>query len=128
MSLAFFMSETASVLSAPLPTTRSSCAESAAYLLEWEVNGCPVNPAIFLVASSANSGGAFMPVPTAVPPIAMAVPGAVAAKLAHPNRRVVAVTGDGGFLMNSQEFETAVRLETPFMVLVFNDRSYGLIS
>jgi acetolactate synthase-1/2/3 large subunit len=57
----------------------------------------------------------------------IAVPGAVAAKLVHPNRRVVAVTGDGGFLMNSQELETAVRLETPFVVLVFNDRSYGLI-
>ena len=57
----------------------------------------------------------------------MAVPGAVAAKLVHPNRRVVAVTGDGGFLMNSQELETAARLETPFVVLVFNDRSYGLI-
>jgi acetolactate synthase I/II/III large subunit len=57
----------------------------------------------------------------------MAVPGAVAAKLVHPKRRVVAVTGDGGFLMNSQELETAARLETPFVVLVFNDRSYGLI-
>lgn len=57
----------------------------------------------------------------------MAVPGAVAAKLVHPHRRVVAVTGDGGFLMNSQELETAARLETPFVVLVFNDRSYGLI-
>jgi len=57
----------------------------------------------------------------------MAVPGAVAAKLVHPNRHVVAVTGDGGFLMNSQELETAMRMETPFVVLVFNDRSYGLI-
>ena len=57
----------------------------------------------------------------------MAVPGAVAAKLVFPNRRVVAVTGDGGFLMNSQELETATRLGTPFVVLVFNDRSYGLI-
>ncbi len=57
----------------------------------------------------------------------MAVPGAVAAKLAHPNRRVVAVTGDGGFLMNSQELETAARLKTPFLVLVFNDRTYSLI-
>lgn len=57
----------------------------------------------------------------------MAVPGAVAAKLVHPIRRVVAVTGDGGFLMNSQELETAARLETPFVVLAFNDRSYGLI-
>ncbi len=57
----------------------------------------------------------------------MAVPGAVAAKLVHPNRRAVAVTGDGGFLMNSQELETAMRLKTPFVVLVFNDSSYGLI-
>jgi acetolactate synthase I/II/III large subunit len=57
----------------------------------------------------------------------IAIPGAVAAKLAQPDRRVVAVTGDGGFLMNSQELETAARLETPFVALVFNDRSYGLI-
>jgi acetolactate synthase-1/2/3 large subunit len=57
----------------------------------------------------------------------MAAPGAVAAKLVHPDRRVVAVTGDGGFLMNSQELETAMRPKTPFVVLVFNDRSYGLI-
>jgi acetolactate synthase-1/2/3 large subunit len=57
----------------------------------------------------------------------MAVPGAVAAKLVHPDRRVVAVTGDGGFLMNSQELETAVRMKTPFVVLVFNDHGYGLI-
>ncbi len=57
----------------------------------------------------------------------MAVPGAVAEKLVHPDRRVVAVTGDGGFLMSSQELETAIRMETPFVVLVINDRSYGLI-
>lgn len=57
----------------------------------------------------------------------IAIPGAVAAKLVRPDRQVVAVTGDGGFLMNSQELETAVRLETPFVVLVVNDHSYGLI-
>jgi acetolactate synthase-1/2/3 large subunit len=57
----------------------------------------------------------------------MAVPGAIAAKLVYPDRRVVAVTGDGGFLMNSQELETATRLKTPFVALVFNDRTYGLI-
>jgi acetolactate synthase-1/2/3 large subunit len=57
----------------------------------------------------------------------IAVPGAIAAKLVHPNRRVVAVTGDGGFLMNSQELETAVRLGTGFVTLVLNDRTYGLI-
>ena len=57
----------------------------------------------------------------------IAVPGAVAAKLVHPNRRVVAVTGDGGFLMNSQELETAVRLGTGFVVLIFSDKAYALV-
>ncbi len=57
----------------------------------------------------------------------IAVPGAVAARLTHPDRRVVAVTGDGGFLMNSQELETAARLGTAFVVLVFADGTYGLI-
>jgi acetolactate synthase-1/2/3 large subunit len=57
----------------------------------------------------------------------IAVPGAVAAKLTHPDRRVVAVTGDGGFLMNSQELETAARIGAPFVVLVFADETYGLI-
>jgi acetolactate synthase-1/2/3 large subunit len=57
----------------------------------------------------------------------IAVPGALAAALAFPERRVVAVTGDAGFLMNSQELETAVRLGTPFVVLIWNDSAYGLI-
>ena len=45
----------------------------------------------------------------------IAVPGAIAAKLAYPDRKVVAVTGDAGFLMNSQEIETALRMKTPFV-------------
>ena len=57
----------------------------------------------------------------------IAVPGAVAAKLLFPERRVVAVTGDGGFLMNSQELETAVRLALPLVVLVWRDNGYGVI-
>jgi acetolactate synthase-1/2/3 large subunit len=57
----------------------------------------------------------------------IAVPGAIAAKLVHPDRAVVAVTGDAGFLMNSQEIETAVRLNTPIIILVWNDSGYGLI-
>lgn len=57
----------------------------------------------------------------------IAVPGAVAAKLAFPERRVVAVTGDGGFLMNSQELETARRLKTAFVTLIWVDQSYGVI-
>lgn len=57
----------------------------------------------------------------------IAVPGAIAAKLAHPERKVVAVTGDAGFLMNSQEIETAMRLKIPIVILIWNDASYGLI-
>jgi acetolactate synthase I/II/III large subunit len=57
----------------------------------------------------------------------IAVPGAIAAKLLFPERRVVAVTGDGGFLMNSQELETAVRLELPLVILVWRDNGYGVI-
>lgn len=57
----------------------------------------------------------------------IAIPGAVAAKLVYPNRKVVAVTGDGGFMMNSQELETALRVGTPFVTLIFNDGGYGLI-
>ncbi len=57
----------------------------------------------------------------------IAVPGAVAASLAFPDRHVVAVSGDAGFLMNSQEIETAVRLGLRLVVLVWNDGGYGLI-
>ncbi|MFG2090451.1 MULTISPECIES: acetolactate synthase large subunit [unclassified Spirillospora] len=55
------------------------------------------------------------------------VPGAIAAKLAHPDRRVLAATGDGAFLMNSQELETAVRENIPITVLIWDDSAYGLI-
>jgi acetolactate synthase-1/2/3 large subunit len=58
----------------------------------------------------------------------IAIPGAIAAKLAYPDRRIVAVTGDAGFLMNSQEIETAVREKTPFVALIWNDSEYGLIT
>ncbi|MFD0905008.1 acetolactate synthase large subunit [Actinomadura sediminis] len=56
-----------------------------------------------------------------------AVPGAIAAKLAHPDRKVLAATGDGAFLMNSQELETAVRENLPITVLIWDDSAYGLI-
>ncbi len=55
------------------------------------------------------------------------VPGAIAAKLAHPDRNVLAATGDGAFLMNSQELETAVRENIPITVLIWDDSAYGLI-
>ncbi len=57
----------------------------------------------------------------------ISVPGAIAAKLVHPERKVVALCGDGGFLMNSQELETATRLGTAITVVVWRDDGYGLI-
>lgn len=57
----------------------------------------------------------------------IALPGAMAAKLAQPEQVAVAVTGDAGFLMNCQEIETAVRLNLALIVLVWNDQEYGLI-
>jgi acetolactate synthase-1/2/3 large subunit len=56
-----------------------------------------------------------------------AVPGALGVKLAAPGRKVLAVTGDGGFLMNSSEMETARREKVPFVILVWVDNSFGLI-
>jgi acetolactate synthase-1/2/3 large subunit len=57
-----------------------------------------------------------------------ALPGAISAKLVHPERRVLAICGDGGFLMNVQEMETARRLGTAIVALVWEDKGYGLIS
>jgi acetolactate synthase I/II/III large subunit len=57
-----------------------------------------------------------------------ALPTAIAAKLVHPERRVVAVSGDGGFLMNCQELETAVRLRTPVVNVVWENREFGSIA
>jgi acetolactate synthase-1/2/3 large subunit len=59
--------------------------------------------------------------------MAFSLPGAIAAKLACPDRNVLAVMGDGGFLMNSQEIETALREQIPFVALIWVDESYGLI-
>ncbi|AEI37447.1 MAG: acetolactate synthase large subunit [Zymomonas mobilis subsp. pomaceae] len=59
--------------------------------------------------------------------MAFALPGALAAKLACPERKILAVMGDGSFLMNSQEIETAIREKIPLVVLVWVDDAYGLI-
>ena len=56
-----------------------------------------------------------------------ALPAAIAAKLVHPERNVVTVNGDGGFLMNCQELETAVRLKTPIVNVIWENGQYGSI-
>ncbi|MCG8404357.1 MAG: acetolactate synthase large subunit [Phycisphaerales bacterium] len=57
-----------------------------------------------------------------------ALPGAMAAKLIYPDRRVLAVCGDAGALMNIQDFETAVRYGINLVCLIWEDREYGLIA
>lgn len=52
---------------------------------------------------------------------------AMAAKIVHPERKVVCVAGDGGFMMNSQEIETAIRLKLDLVVVIVNDAGYGMI-
>ena len=55
------------------------------------------------------------------------LPSAMAAKLVHPQRKVLSICGDGGFMMNSQEIETAVRMKMDLVVLILNDSGYGMI-
>ena len=55
------------------------------------------------------------------------LPSAMAARMIHPDRPVVAVVGDGGFMMNSQDLETAVRLNLDLVVVILNDSAYGMI-
>lgn len=55
------------------------------------------------------------------------LPSAIMASLLYPERRVMAVCGDGGFMMNSQELETAVRLKLNLVVMILNDSAYGMI-
>ncbi len=55
------------------------------------------------------------------------LPAAMAARMVYPDRKVMAICGDGGFMMNSQELETAVRLKLDLVVLIVNDSAYGMI-
>jgi acetolactate synthase I/II/III large subunit len=57
-----------------------------------------------------------------------ALPGAIAAQLVYPNHKIVAMCGDGGFLMNVQEIETAVRLKLPIIVVIWCDSDFGMVS
>jgi acetolactate synthase-1/2/3 large subunit len=55
------------------------------------------------------------------------LPSAIMSKIVYPKRKVMAICGDGGFMMNSQELETAVRLKLDLVVIVINDNAYGMI-
>lgn len=55
------------------------------------------------------------------------LPSAIMTKMIYPNKKVISVNGDGGFMMNSQELETAVRLRLDLVVIILNDNAYGMI-
>jgi len=55
------------------------------------------------------------------------VPGAIAAKIVHPDKNIMTITGDAGFMMNSQEIETALRQNIAIVIMIWNDSQYGLI-
>ena len=55
------------------------------------------------------------------------VPGAIAAKMVNPDKNVMTITGDAGFMMNSQEIETAMRYGIAIVIMIWNDSKYGLI-
>ena len=105
---------TMEVARAVLPrNTIATCDAGASRLLivqKWESYG----PREFLTSNGLASMG-------------YAVPGALAARMAYPDRPVVAFTGDGGFLMTIAELQTAQRENLPIIVLVFDDREIGLI-
>ena len=81
----------------------------------WFTRNFPVStPQCHLVDSALGSMG-------------LALPAAIAAAIAYPDRAVLAVAGDGGFMMNAQELETAKRLELNIVVLILNDNGLGMI-
>ena len=67
-------------------------------------------------------------IPNGFASMGFALPGAIAAKLVYPKKSILALTGDGGFLMNVQEIETAVRLKLSIIIVVWVDNDYNLIS
>jgi acetolactate synthase-1/2/3 large subunit len=93
--------------------TIATCDAGASRLLvvqKWQAYG----PREFLTSNGLGSMG-------------FAIPGALAARLAHPTRPVVAFTGDGGFLMALAELQTSVRESLPIIVVVFDDQEIALI-
>jgi acetolactate synthase I/II/III large subunit len=68
-----------------------------------------------------------LPLDNALATMGAGLPSAIMATILFPQRRVLAVCGDGGFMMNSQEMETAVRLGANLVVLIIQDNAYGMI-
>lgn len=88
--------------------------DNGMYKIWFARNFKAIHPDSLLLDNALASMGAGLPV-------------AIAAKLLYPERQVVAVCGDGGFMMNSQEMETAIRLKLHLVVIILRDNGYGMI-
>ena len=97
-----------------IPDDGIICLDNGVYKIWFARNYRAVKPNTVVLDNALASMGAGLP-------------SAMAVRLIHPDRKVMAICGDGGFMMNSQELETAVRLNLDLVVLVLNDNAYGMI-
>src|SRR5690554_692813 len=99
---------------AAMPEDGIICLDNGIYKLWFARNYMTYRPNTVLLDNALAAMGAGLP-------------SAMASAMVHPERKVMAICGDGGFMMNSQELETAVRLKLNLTVLILNDDSYGMI-
>ena len=97
-----------------MPANGIICLDNGVYKIWFTRNYAAYQPNTLLVDNALATMGAGLP-------------SAMASSMVFPDRKVMAVCGDGGFMMNSQETETAVRLGLNLTVLILNDNSYGMI-
>ncbi|WP_340108349.1 acetolactate synthase large subunit [Pikeienuella sp. HZG-20] len=103
-----------SVVRDAMPEDGMICLDNGVYKIWFARNYRAYQPNSVLLDNALASMGAGLP-------------SAMAARLVYPDKKVMAICGDGGFMMNSQELETAVRLKMDLVVLILNDNSYGMI-
>ena len=96
------------------PAGTIATADAGAHMFQAAEYWQAVSPGEFLISNGLATMG-------------FALPAAIAAQLAHPERRVLCLTGDGGFMMVASELETVARLRLPITVIVFNDAALSLI-
>src|SRR5690606_8678020 len=99
---------------AVMPDDGILCLDNGVYKLWFARNYTAYRPNTVLLDNALATMGAGLP-------------SAIASAMVYPGRKVMAICGDGGFMMNSQELETAVRLKLNLTVLILNDSSYGMI-
>ena len=97
-----------------MPEDGIICLDNGVYKIWFARNYRAYNPNTVLLDNALATMGAGLP-------------SAIAACLVYPNKKVMAICGDGGFMMNSQELETAVRLGLNLTCLILNDQAYGMI-